>query len=200
MQQLMRRSKLGMHDFQALSHLREEVSAWNAGEEPDRQTSRTPRAYVRAFQIRYRRIPKRDCASLGEPSQRCSPKPPATPHISSPWGTWLLQRRAYPLYTHTIATKCSLHKLKLVKHIRLVTLVAAKAGTGHLLLHARVVLFRSSFLITAHCVAADVCEAGVERCFGLFGVLRVGLGVASQSHNTRKTTVRELHTLIIPQT
>lgn len=96
--------------------------------------------------------------------------------------------------------KCSLHKLKLVKHIRLVTLVAAKAGTGHLLLHARVVLFRSSFLITAHCVAADVCEAGVERCFGLFGVLRVGLGVASQSHNTRKTTVRELHTLIIPQT
>lgn len=68
-----------------------------------------------------------------------------------------------------------LHDLELVENVGFETLVGREAGSGHVLLHARVVFGGLALLVSADCANAQIAEARVEVGFGLFGTLAVGL-------------------------
>lgn len=68
-----------------------------------------------------------------------------------------------------------LYKLELIEDIGLEASLGAHAGPCHLLLHGRIILGRSAFLVSAHGVAAEIAEARVEVLLGFFGAFTVGL-------------------------
>ena len=74
-------------------------------------------------------------------------------------------------------TACSLlYQLELVENIGLEAAFAAThTSPSHLLLHGCIVLCRLALFVSAHCVAAEFAEAGIEVLFCFLCAFAVGL-------------------------